>query len=92
VKLKVLKLVNSVKVGKVEKTFFTYPEFNMALHKGGVYILIQDEEGNEVYTSIMNAPWWKELKESKPSKKKTNESNSSKSNTKRAKQAKGSST
>ena len=82
-KLSELHVVNSVKVGKKQPTFLRFPEYDMTLLEDNVRILIIDKEGNEVYTSIMNAPWWKELKESKPSKKKNDEPSKSTSSTKR---------
>ena len=91
-KIKVRYVVNSIKIGKFQPLLLRYPEYDMTLLEDNVRILIVDKDGNRVYTSIMNAPWWEELEDSKPTKKKSNDPSKSKGNLKRVIQKKGTTT
>lgn len=89
-KIKELKLFNSVKCGPKEVMFLKSKDgYDMELINNGPLIRIIDGQGNEVLTSLYNAPWLTELKDSSKPLEKKNEPKKSTRNTKGAAAKKG---
>ena len=65
IKIKTLKVFQSVKVGKKECTFFHEKDYDMQLD--GMFIIITDgHDLSEVYTPLTNVPWFVRKMDNKP--------------------------
>ena len=63
VKLKCMKVANSVKCGTKEETFLSDVHFDMTLEQGVIVRIVHKKLGDETFTTLMNTVYWKQQAE-----------------------------